>query len=523
MELETTRENIIVNKLINQKKETIIVEGDIIVPDVKPDVLSIINTTGTVCICKKETLDEKIKLEGNINLNIIYLADAQTDFIRSLNTILDFTKIIDINKCKSKMNLRNNIHIKNIECKILNGRKINIKVILEADVSIFSNEDINILKDINNNQNIQILNSNVSINNLIGTGCCRATAKDTIEVPNGDILEEILKTSININNKETKVSYNKVLIKADSNVKIMYLTDQQQIKVINSTIPIMGFIDISNISESDILSCEYEIKNIIIKINSNEKNSIYVEIEFEINCDAMNTINLELIQDMYLPTKELQFSMKEISTISNKKQIKKIYSIKNDILIPEISNGVLYDVDIIPNLSNTSNLNGKIVYDGDLELNFIFAKEVDNGRLETINYKMPFTFEIENEEITSNKIINTNLNIVDSEFNIVTNSAGTINFRIELEFETDMYSNANINLIDKINVNENEIKDIPSMIIYIVKKEDTMWNIAKKYRTTTEEIVNINNLENPSDLKIRTKIIYTKIFKKANCIINLIL
>ena len=46
------------------------------------------------------------------------------------------------------MELRNNINIKNIECKVLNGRKINTKVVLEIDIYIYSNEEINILKEI---------------------------------------------------------------------------------------------------------------------------------------------------------------------------------------------------------------------------------------------------------------------------------------------------------------------------------------------------------------------------------------
>ena len=57
MELETTRETIMVNKLINEKNDTIAIEGDIIVPDVKPDILNVIDSTGTVCIYKKEILE----------------------------------------------------------------------------------------------------------------------------------------------------------------------------------------------------------------------------------------------------------------------------------------------------------------------------------------------------------------------------------------------------------------------------------------------------------------------------------
>ena len=64
--IEAQRENLNVNKLIAEKKEIIFVEGDMIVPDSKPDILNTICTSGVVCIYKKDVLDE---------IQNVYLAD----------------------------------------------------------------------------------------------------------------------------------------------------------------------------------------------------------------------------------------------------------------------------------------------------------------------------------------------------------------------------------------------------------------------------------------------------------------
>ena len=97
MLLETEKENVCINQLVGQKKDEIIVEGDVIVNDIKPDVLSIISTSGIPCIYKKEVMDGKIKLDGSVNTYIIYLADSDQNEVRSLNTVLDFTR-----SCKSR-------------------------------------------------------------------------------------------------------------------------------------------------------------------------------------------------------------------------------------------------------------------------------------------------------------------------------------------------------------------------------------------------------------------------------------
>ena len=64
--MDISKENLSINQLITEKKEIIFVEGDMIVPDSKPDILNTINTSGNICIYKKEVLDGKIRIDGNV-------------------------------------------------------------------------------------------------------------------------------------------------------------------------------------------------------------------------------------------------------------------------------------------------------------------------------------------------------------------------------------------------------------------------------------------------------------------------
>ena len=56
--IEAQRENLSINKLIAEKKEIIFAEGDMIVPDSKPDILNTICTSGVVSIYKKEAQED---------------------------------------------------------------------------------------------------------------------------------------------------------------------------------------------------------------------------------------------------------------------------------------------------------------------------------------------------------------------------------------------------------------------------------------------------------------------------------
>lgn len=494
MEVDVSKQNLTINKLVSTKTKTVTIEGDMIVPDVKPDILNTIDSVGNICIYKKEVLEGKVRFDGGINVYVIYLPDSEEEMVRGLNTTLDFTQMVDVDGCNSDMDVVNEMKIRNIECKVLNGRKINIKAELEIQLQVYSNETIDVLKEINNVQNIQVLNSNMSINTLVGRGDTKTYAKDTIAYDETDNLAEILKVEVNIANKEVKTSYNKVLLKADACTKVMYLTEDGNIKLIHSNIPVMGFIDIADISEENMINSNYEIKNIIIKPNSNEQHSIYIEIEVGIYCRVYGTSNIELIQDMYSVAEEdIEFTTRSIETENNKMTQTEMCNIEEKISIPEIANNQIYDVEITPIINSMNVLNKRIVYEGEVSLNFIYSSNITTG-MDTKRYRLPFNFEVESEAIHPDKRILTQTECVGDNFVILAD--GTIECKINIAFEVNMSDSTNINIIDEIKITENRNSYPYSIIVYIVKPGDTLWNIAKRYKTTVENIMELNGLEN---------------------------
>ena len=66
---------------------------------------------------------------------------------------------------------------------------------------------------------------------------------------------------------------------------------------------------------------------------------------------------------------------------------------------------------------------------------------------------------------------------------------------------------ATINIIDKIDSDKIDFSNIDSMNIYIVKPGDTLWNIAKKYKTSVEKILKTNeDILNPDNINVGQKI-----------------
>ena len=509
MEINTTKETLNVNKVICEKKEIINIQGDMIVPDSKPDILNTINTTGNVCIYKKEIMDGKIRLDGNILAYIMYLTDDSTDNIRGLNTGLDFSETINIPELEMGMNVDVNPTVQFIECKVLNGRKVAIKVALEISMKIYSKETVEIITNLND-ENIQVLRKNIKVNSLLGDGSTKAFVKENISIPSTDNLAEILSAQICLVDKDIKISYNKVLAKSEVEIKISYLTEDGRICRTQSKVPLVGFIDMPNIKEENICETSYLIRNVIIKPNGVEEHSVYSEIEVEISCMTYEEKEIQAIQDMYCPGQKMDFEKIIVNTITDKQCKKNMCNIREKVNLPELEAGTIIDVEINPIINKENQLNGRIIFEGELELNFIFA---DNSAVGINTKKINIPFEQTIDGIPENCRMDTNIEINSQEFS---NQAGVVNANLDLNFETDAYRTASIPVINNITTEELEELEDYSVIIYVVKQGDTLWKIAKRYGSTVDDIVRVNGIERPDRLNVGEKIYIPKyVLKRA--------
>ena len=496
MVVDTIKENLCVNKLVATKKEVILVEGDMIVPDSKPDILNTICTSGVICIYKKEILQERVRIDGNINTYIMYIADDDKDKVRGLTTSLDFSESIQIANCKEGMNCKLDTKLKSIEAKVINGRKVGIKAAIEVEVKIYSNEEVEIVNNVQNAEDIQILKEDLKVNSLVGMGDTKIYAKDTINIDNADNLAEILKANISIGEKDIKISYNKVLTKSEAMIKIMYLTEDNRINTVTAKIPVVGFIDIPNVTEENICDVNYEIKNMVLKPNSSEEHSIYVELEIGVTITVYEEKEINLIQDLYSPSEKLTFNKKKITTITNKKTIKETKQIREKVNIEGIENRNIIDVDVVPIIEKENKVNNKIVYEGEIELRFILSNndlQVDNRIA-----KIPFDYSIEEKNNDDNVKRNMEMEVMNKDF--VIQEGGIVNSNIDIAMNLNSYRSANMNIIDEIQTDgEREAEDY-SIVMYIVKKDDTLWKIAKRFGSTVEDIARTNGIEDENKI-----------------------
>ena len=177
--------------------------------------------------------------------------------------------------------------------------------------------------------------------------------------------------------------------------------------------------------------------------------------------------------------------------------------------MPEVGSNKIYCANTKPIINDMKIINGKILYSGELNIEILY--EVING-MEYKKIKLPFNFEVQWELIEENNNVDTDLEIEQDDFIIV--SDGNIEANINMQFNIGISRTEKISIIDDLEVKECRQNNIYSMIIYFVKQGDTLWKIAKKFRSTVADIARVNGIEDENKIYVGQQLYIPKYIKK---------
>lgn len=488
------KNTISINKKTLEKLKNIEVKGDIIVPDTKPDIVNIINTNSNPYIYKEECTDGKYRFDGNIDTHIIYL--SENGETKCIQTTLDFMDMIEDAQVNEKMSTKYKIDIISIDTKILNERKISVSVNLKICFNFFESQNIEYLDHLETLSGVEKLQESVDLRTVVAMNKIKSSLKEDISIDDTDTIAEILKSDISVCNVENKISYNKVLSKADVNVRILYITESGKISTVDSVFPIMNFIDMEKITEEDICNTDYKIRNMLFKINSKETKNISCQIDFELCCEVYKKKTIDIVQDMYGIDKNITFNQKKVEVETDTECSKEFVNISENILVEDIRS--IYDVDVRANIVNkvaSGNLNN---YEGEVCVDIYY--ETGNA-IAVKNAKIPFMVKLDcdTDDIQ--------INLLKKHFKL--NNEDVV-CDIDLEIVPNNSNYKTINIIEDIEEEECDNDNDYAMVVYFVKQGDTIWNIARDFKVSLESLKRVNNLEEDDRINVGEKLYIMK-------------
>jgi len=131
MPLELIKNPLKVSRIIGENVFSTVIEEDINVPDINPDLYKILASDAIVQLKDCEVLNDKVMVNGQIVLSILYSADDEGKPLNNMDVVAAFSQDIEIPGARPRMKESINPVIQNIDCHMINSRKLAVKVIMD--------------------------------------------------------------------------------------------------------------------------------------------------------------------------------------------------------------------------------------------------------------------------------------------------------------------------------------------------------------------------------------------------------
>lgn len=512
--IEVIKENVQYEQLLKESISNHILKGEYLIRDSHPDVHQILGLDVKAVISSKEVLSDKVMIEGDLNYTLLYLSKDENSEMKIYSAPFNekFDDTLDIMNEEHKVVCDVDCKVEHIEARIMNERKVSIDGVLALNWEIYKCGEFEYVKDIDGVDDIQIKKSEEEINQAKGEKNIemlgKSMMKATLDKPE---IEDIIKCSCTLHKKQVKLSEDRVYLDCYCKVDILYKgKDTNEIVCLKDDIYLSKEEELVGVSSDmisstsmDIMGCEYSV----IADDLGENRVVNLEFLVNGNIKVFSKGKINTIKDAYCPSKNIDLEKKIYdigivhSTNIGESIVKDNLELNNnDVKVDEILDTIASVL-----IQDKEVLNDKIRVTGIVKANVLYKTISDKVEYDMVSGEIPFegVIDVKGANPKMEAVVKASIENIDTvvEGNTVAVRANIllsakVSYKVEKEWVTDIIENGE------------EIPELKaSVTIYIVGKGDTLWDLAKKYHTTIDAILSLNELEDSERLNIGQKLI----------------
>ena len=507
--MEIVKDILKVDELKGYEEIESLIETEIYLNQTKPDIEKILWADGKVEILSTKLIKDKILVNGIVKFKVAYKSNEEDLNIYTLETNSDFREEIEIEGTTEEMAVEVKSQLEYIEYDLKDERKVELKGFINLSGKVEEINLVEIIKEVKEAQNLQVLKEKIKYNDILTKEDSYALIKEAFEIEEGQpSIEEILKIDMNPYEKEFSISADRIIVSGVVECSIIYFGGNK-LNSIKKELPFTHFLEVEGLDQDskcqlnmEVVSGEYELRENI----EGDLDIIDLEIKVKILGKVYEQREEEVIIDAYSTSNEIGLQVEEISLVENIRDI-----VDREKVVREFSGKgfkEIYAIEGNPSIIGSQYVEDKIVIEGILSLNIYYLEDI-NDEITTLKEEVPFKSYVTTENSEKDLIINVETKLEELKYSLKEDTLtidGTIKNHIFINRERK------INIINQIVETDVPIdkKNRPSIIVYIVQKDDVLWDISKRYNTTVEEIILANDIASPSTLMPGEKIIIEK-------------
>lgn len=489
--MEIKKGNINLCEQVARGAANVLVEGDIILPDTKPDMAEILIADAKAVVTSAECRNGALVVSGEVTFTALYTPEESQE-TKSVEQVLPYSQVLDI-RCADNTEFRAEAIVEHIGFTLVNSRKLSAKVMVALSACGTQENCYEPVIEVCG-ENVESRDKKYSIYIPVSETKTMIAVSDILTVPqNKPDIGEILKVDAYVTPQDTKVMNGKAMVHAELHMNTVYTSAENgELVGVHHSTPFTEVVEAPGADEQSVVHVSYNVESICANtkgdLNGDTK-IISIEAEICAKVSVSRTVAEKMVDDCYLMDAKTEIARKnmKINEYVTSENVRipvhnKVEAPKN-VVINEVINCC-----VKPLPRECTWENGKAKVKGDLIAFLIYRDESGSVRSAVSESDISWEKVVADPCVIEADmwIDSVNCDVEESGVQILTN----------IGLHAKALKSRNVDIITDIQAKEEaNLQAPPSMVIYFAKDGDTLWSIAKKYRTRAEKIKKANNLE----------------------------
>lgn len=507
--MELIKEAVTLGELIYADSFEVTADGDLIVPDVKPDILKILQVDASSCVFSKEISAGKMVINGRVDFTILYIPDKEEACVQNMRTSIDFSHKIENDKISEACFASVEHDVTKVDFHVINSRKISLKATTTIGCEITSRRTIEIVTGLDGCNECR--KNTLSLTSLCDARDEEFVIKEMIEIPTGKAsISEVLKVDYRICDKEVKTITEKVIVKGSLGICVLYLDTGGNLEYTDAEIPFTEVFDFPDMDEE--MQCSVNFRACDFYYDTSEDSDgdrrlINVELLLCAEMKAEKAYSPNIVADCFCPGNRTELTYNEISinetvcTPTSQNAIRDVAVIEKD--LPQVS--AVYNVITKAYVTSSHAKSGKLAVEGKIDAYILYISDEPQSPLYSFKKEIPFSYMLDCAAAAENARCSVCADVSHTSYHV--NVANEVELRCILSISANVYSEKKLSLIEEAEVGEISEENKKGIVIYFVQPGDSLWSIAKNYSVSTDDIAEFNNIENRDKISVGQRLV----------------
>lgn len=519
MSVELIKKPITVDEMAKKESVQVIKERDLIVPDGKPDLKSVVQLDGNMCIDKIDVSQDRVMYRGKINVCILYKSIGNQKCMYTMKGSIPIEDFIILDGIDKDQRIDFDYEIEHMSYNILNERKINVKAIVQVSVEATGCKETTIITDIQADSLVETKEEEIQIVSLCNEKEDKIIVKEDLTVASSKpCIAEILKSCLKLQDEQVKRTDSEMKYNGMIEVITMYkVIGDEDIQIVTHRVPFEGSIESPQEDNEMYWDCKLSVEPSYMQVSPDyDGEDRIIECEFIVTAKycTFNKSTYDTVSDIYCPGKKINTKEKVLEYMNLKDRVEFAIPKKEAVEFEgDFPDGAeVFSVEIKPTIEEKTLQGNRLNLRGILEIRLLLlCKSEEANKLETIVNVVPFSQDLEVASVEGKAFVSPCIDIKD--INIYAQTKREVVLEYLLGCSAQIYERSQLNILEEVEMEDmtkEEMDAYPSMTVYQVKKGDTLWSLAKRYNTTVRDIQELNDIDMPENLREGQKIIILK-------------